>query len=102
MPRLVWGKLIDVVLVSLKLQVPAMGSGSSALITAGHCTAGRFMVAQHFVYADRGTVDVTRPRPAGHNGVDVPYRPRGGRSPRGRARSSRGRSSVRTGGRSSV
>lgn len=58
-PRLIWGQLIDVVLVSLKLEVPPLGSGSSALITAGRCTAGRFVIVQHFLYADRGTVDVT-------------------------------------------
>ncbi len=58
-PHLIWGKLITVVLVSLKLQVPALGTGSSALITAGRCTDRRFVVKQHFVYADRGTVDVT-------------------------------------------
>ena len=57
-PRLIWGKLIDVVLVSLKLDVPRLGTGSSALITAGRCTDGRFAIAQRFRYADRGVVDV--------------------------------------------
>ncbi len=49
---------VTAVLVSLKLSVPALGSGRSALITAGRCTAHRFVVKSHFTYR-------------GHSGVDV-------------------------------
>jgi hypothetical protein len=57
-PHVVWGKLIGVALVSLKLSVPAQGSGRSALITAGACTAGRFTVHEGFVYGDHTRVDL--------------------------------------------
>lgn len=41
-----------VVLTSLKLNVPARGSGKTALITAGKCRAHSFIVTSHFVYTD--------------------------------------------------
>jgi hypothetical protein len=50
---------IKVVLVSLKLNVPAKGSGTKALITAGKCTAHKFPVKTHFVYVDGSTFDAT-------------------------------------------
>ena len=50
---------IKVVLVSLKLNVPAKGSGKSALITAGKCRAHKFVVKSHFAYADGSTFDTT-------------------------------------------
>jgi hypothetical protein len=50
---------IKVVLVSLKLNVPAKGSGTKALITAGKCTAHKFAVKSHFVYVDGSTFDAT-------------------------------------------
>jgi len=62
-PRVVWVKIVHVVLVSLKLDGPAMGSGSSALITSGACSDGRFVVTSHFVYADPGTLDVRSSSP---------------------------------------
>ncbi len=50
---------IKVVLVSLKLNVPAKGSGKQALITAGKCTAHKFPVKSHFVYEDGSTFNTT-------------------------------------------
>jgi hypothetical protein len=49
---------VTAVLVSLKLTVPALGSGRNALITAGRCTAHRFAVKSHFVYANHSRLDV--------------------------------------------
>jgi hypothetical protein len=48
----------QVVLVSLKLNVPARGSGKTALITAGRCSAHSFIVKSHFVYTDGSQADV--------------------------------------------
>jgi hypothetical protein len=62
-PRVVWGKLIVVALASLKLQVPSLGTGSSALITAGRCTQRRFVVREHFVYADHGALNLRSSSP---------------------------------------
>ena len=50
---------IKVVLVSLKLNVPAKGSGKTALITAGECSAHKFVVQSHFVYVDGSTFNAT-------------------------------------------
>jgi hypothetical protein len=50
---------IKVVLVSLKLNVPAKGSGKTALITAGKCIAHKFPVKVHFAYVDGSTFDTT-------------------------------------------
>ena len=47
---------ITAVIVSLKLNVPAMGSGADALLTAGACTHGRFVVSSSFTYADHTTM----------------------------------------------
>ena len=52
-----------VVLVSLKLNVPARGSGKTALITAGKCTAHSFVIKSHFVYTDGSTADVQSTSP---------------------------------------
>jgi len=62
-PRVVLGKApgfagVTVVLVSLKLHVGALGKGRTALITAGRCTAHKFVVGSHFDYADHSTLDV--------------------------------------------
>ena len=62
-PRLILGKGagfpgVTVVLVGLKLNVPAVGSGKSALITAGRCTAHAFVVTSQFVYADHSVLDL--------------------------------------------
>jgi len=62
-PRVVIGKGrgfpgVTVVLVSLKLDLGAMGSGSTALMTAGDCTAHRFVVKSHFVYANHSTLNL--------------------------------------------
>lgn len=43
---------ITAVIVSLKLNIPAMGSGSDALVTSGSCTAKHFVVTSRFTYAD--------------------------------------------------
>jgi hypothetical protein len=43
---------ISVVLVSLKLTVPALGTGKTALITAGRCIGHAFVVRSNFRYAD--------------------------------------------------
>jgi hypothetical protein len=53
----------SVVLVSLKLDVPALGSGKNALITAGKCTAHKFVVKSHFVYVDHSTLDLRSSSP---------------------------------------
>jgi hypothetical protein len=50
---------IKIVLVSLKLSVPAKGSGKTALVTAGLCSSHKFTVKSHFVYADGSTFDTT-------------------------------------------
>jgi hypothetical protein len=50
---------IKVVLVSLQLNVPAKGSGKTALITAGKCSAHKFVVKSHFVYEDGSTFNTT-------------------------------------------
>ena len=52
-----------VVLVSLKLNVPTRGSGKTALITAGKCTAQRFVVKSTFVYADGSQADLQSSSP---------------------------------------
>lgn len=54
---------IKIVLVSLKLSVPAKGSGTSALVTAGQCSSHRFVVKSHFVYADGSTFNTTSSSP---------------------------------------
>jgi hypothetical protein len=48
---------IKVVLTSLKLSTPAIGSGPSALMTAGKCAAHKFVVKSHFAYVDGSTLD---------------------------------------------
>jgi hypothetical protein len=53
----------SVILTSLKLTVPALGSGKNALITAGRCTAHKFVVKSHFVYTDHSTVDLESSSP---------------------------------------
>jgi hypothetical protein len=52
-----------VVLVSLKLNVPARGSGKTALVTAGKCSAHSFVVKSHFVYTDGTQVDLQSSSP---------------------------------------
>jgi len=54
---------VNVVLTSLHLSVPARGSGRSALITAGRCTAQSFTVNSHFAYSDGTTLDVPSSSP---------------------------------------
>jgi hypothetical protein len=54
---------VKVVLTSLQLSVPARGSGRSALITAGKCTAHNFVVNSHFVYDDGSTMDLQSSSP---------------------------------------
>jgi hypothetical protein len=49
---------VELVLVSLKLNVPKLGTGHNALITAGRCAARRFVVKEHFVYADHSRLDL--------------------------------------------
>jgi hypothetical protein len=49
---------VTVVVVSLKLDVPALGSGHSALITAGSCVGHRFLVKEHLAYRDHSTLDL--------------------------------------------
>ncbi len=48
----------NVVLVKLSLNVPARGSGKAAMIRAGKCTAGQFVIKTHAVYKDGSTADV--------------------------------------------
>ena len=49
---------VSAVLTRLKLSVPAVGSGRSALVTAGRCTAHKFVVKSHFAYRGHSSVDV--------------------------------------------
>jgi hypothetical protein len=53
----------NVILISLKLNVPALGSGKNALVTAGKCTAHKFVVKSHFVYTDHSTLDLESSSP---------------------------------------
>ncbi len=46
---------VKMVLTSLRLNVPALGSGADALITSGKCTSGRFVVTERFTYANQST-----------------------------------------------
>ncbi len=52
-----------VVLIGLKLKVPARGSGSKALITAGRCVAKQFVFNARFVYTDGSKADVKSTSP---------------------------------------
>lgn len=52
-----------VVLVSLQLAVPARGTGTKALITAGRCTAHSFVISSHFAYDDGTTMDLQSTSP---------------------------------------
>lgn len=49
---------VELVIVSLTLNVPKHGTGHNALITAGRCTAHKFVVKEHFDYADRSRLDL--------------------------------------------
>lgn len=48
---------IIVVLESLKFNVRAIGTGTKALVTAGKCTAHKWVVATHVLYTDGTTFD---------------------------------------------
>ncbi len=52
-----------VVLIGLKLKVPARGSGSKALITAGKCVAKQFVFNARFAYTDGSKADVKSTSP---------------------------------------
>lgn len=54
---------VKVVLTSLQLSVPARGSTHKALITAGRCTAHKFVVKSHFTYDDATTMDLQSTSP---------------------------------------
>jgi hypothetical protein len=54
---------LKVVLVSLQLNVPKRGSGRTALVTAGRCTAHSFVVKSHFAYDDGSTTDLQSTSP---------------------------------------
>jgi hypothetical protein len=61
LPHVVYGKSnkfkfpgVTAVIALLQLNIPAMGSGSNALLTAGSCSKHRFVVKAHFTYADHG------------------------------------------------
>jgi hypothetical protein len=49
---------VELVIVSLTLNVPKLGTGHNALITAGRCAAHKFVVKEHFVCADRSRLDL--------------------------------------------
>jgi hypothetical protein len=51
------------VLIGLKLKVPARGSGSQALITAGKCVAKQFVFNARFVYTGGSKADVKSTSP---------------------------------------
>jgi hypothetical protein len=60
-PQLVLGRSkgfpgVTVVLVSLKLNVPALGGGRNALITSGRCAGRAFQVRERFSYRDHTTL----------------------------------------------
>ena len=50
---------ISLVLTSLKLNIPALGSGKTALVTSGKCRAHAFTVKSYFTYADGSTLALT-------------------------------------------
>ena len=59
LPHVVYGQSsaqkfagVTAVVALLKLDIPAMGSGSDALITAGSCSRHAFLVTSHFTYAN--------------------------------------------------
>jgi hypothetical protein len=67
-PQLVLGRSkgfpgVTVVLVSLKLNVRALGSGRSALITSGRCRGGKFQVREQFSYRDHSTLGLLSSSP---------------------------------------
>lgn len=67
-PTMVVGKApgfpgVKVVLVGLKLRVPALGAGRSALLTAGRCNARRFVIRTSFAYADHSALNLTSTSP---------------------------------------
>ena len=49
---------VTAVIVSLKLTVTPTGSGAHALIRAGRCERGRFVVTSHFTYVDHSRLAV--------------------------------------------
>ncbi len=53
-----WFPGVKMVLTSLKLSAPALGSGSNALIIAGRCTSHKFVVKEHFVYSDHSSLNL--------------------------------------------
>jgi len=64
-PRLIYGKSkklkfngVPATIVSLKLAMTPTGTGSRALIRAGTCAAGRFVVTSHFTYLDHSRLAV--------------------------------------------
>ena len=67
-PQLVLGRSkgfpgVTVVLVSLKLNVRALGSGRTALITSGRCARREFQVRERFSYRDHTTLRLTTSSP---------------------------------------
>ena len=54
---------VKIVLTSLQLNVPARGSGRSALISAGRCTNHTFIVKSHFAYTDGTALDMQSSSP---------------------------------------
>ena len=67
-PQLVLGRSkgfpgVTAVLVSLKLNVRALGSGHSALITSGRCAGREFQVRERFSYRDHSTLRLVTSSP---------------------------------------
>lgn len=50
---------ISLVLTSLKLNIPALGSGKTALVTSGKCVSHQFSVKSNFLYADGSRLALT-------------------------------------------
>ena len=57
------GGVAKVTLTGLKLVVPTRGTAKTALINAGKCTAGQFVVKTHFRYDDGSQKDLTSSSP---------------------------------------
>ncbi len=54
-PKMIRGRLkpfngVRIALTTIKLTIPAIGSGSKALVRSGRCTAHKFVVTSHFLY----------------------------------------------------
>jgi hypothetical protein len=69
-PRMIRGrklpfKGVQVSLTTIKLTIPAIGSGSKALVTSGTCTAHKFVVTTHLLYYKGPKLTIKSTSPCG-------------------------------------